>query len=84
MSRGATVARMIGTGNKDRGYRSVNELNRKLRKWSTRATLASVGAIRTKDSGYRSVKNAANLSVVEPHCSSTRHSDSVTHTAEDD
>ena len=40
--------------------------------------------IRTKESGYRSVKNGAILSVVEPHRSGTRHSSSVTHTAEDD
>ena len=41
-------------------------------------------AIRAKDSGYRSVKNGAVLSVVETYCSGTRHSGSVTHTAEDD
>ena len=41
------------------------------------ATVASVGAIRTKDGSYRSVKNGANLSVVEPHCSGARHSGSV-------
>ena len=41
-------------------------------------------AIRTKDGNYRSVKNGAILSVVETRCSGTRHSGSVTHTAEDD
>lgn len=41
-------------------------------------------AIRTKDGNYRSVKNGAVLSVVETYCSGTRHSSSVSHTAEDD
>ena len=50
----------------------------------TAATVTRVGAIRTKDGGYRSVKNGAILSAVEPHRSGTRHSGSVTHTAEDD
>ena len=40
---------------------------------SKEATVTSVGAIRTKYSGYRSV-----------HCSGTRHSGSVIHTAEGD
>ena len=50
----------------------------------TAATVTCDSVIRTKDNGYRSVKNGAILSVVEPHCSDTRHSGSVTHTAEDD
>ena len=48
------------------------------------ATVANDSVIRTKDSGYRSVKNGAILSVVEPHRSGTRHSGSATHTDEDD
>lgn len=40
----------------------------------TGATVASDSVIRTKDSGYRS----------NVHCFGTRHSGSVTHTAEDD
>ena len=50
----------------------------------TGVTVAIVDAIWTKDSDYRSVKNGAILSVVEAQCSGTRHSSSVTHTAEDD
>ena len=48
------------------------------------ATVTSVGAIRTKDESYHSVKNGAILSVVEAQCSGTRHSGSGAHTAEDD